>query len=107
MPSISSGRSFERGIIPKAVSLYDVASFGLVEDFFIYHLSREETIFRVIGSPSSLVVRKIISGIKARKNPNTFRLFLIVRYLKYDFTSLFLFILLMVLVYNRMEFKAN
>lgn len=49
-----------------------LSPFGFVEDFFIYHLSKDEIILRVTDSPSSLVVRKIISGMRARKNPNTF-----------------------------------
>src|SRR6266498_1189658 len=89
VPSISSCSNFVRGIIPNAVSLYEVAPLGLVDDFLIhYYLNKAETFLRVIRSPSSFVVRKIISGIKIRKKSNTFFFLFVVRYVVYAFINL-------------------
>jgi len=57
VPSSSKGSIFERGRMPKAVSLYEVAPFGLVDDLLIPYLNNPEIILRVTDSPSSLVVR--------------------------------------------------
>lgn len=66
--------------IENAVSLYDVTPRGFVFDVDMHYLKREATIFRVTDSPSSFVVLKIISGMKARNNSSTDLLFLPVRY---------------------------
>ena len=62
-----------------------MAPIGFVDDCFIHYLKRAETFLRVTLSPSNFVVRKIISGIKARKNSKTPFLFFVVRYFLYDF----------------------
>ena len=64
-------------MIPKAVSLYEVAPLGFVADFFIHYWNNERTNLRVTGSPSSFVVRKIISDMNDRKNRNTLLLLLL------------------------------
>jgi hypothetical protein len=75
VPSNSSDRSSVRGIIPNAVCLYEVAPEGFVLPIIDY-LKRALTILLVTGSPSSLVVRKIISGIAETNLLN--KLFLVV-----------------------------
>lgn len=108
VPSSSSLTNLNRGRIPKAVSLYEVVPLGLVLVFAINYLNNEETVRRLTRSPSRRVVRKIISGIKERKKPNT--LFLSAffdRYLLYALVSLVccLVILVVYQIFNRIPNK--